>query len=747
MSASASTSPAAPKTGRRRPRLDRRTAKKAARISIATTAGFVVGRYGLDDPQAAVFAAMGTIALLGMADFGGPLGRRARSYAIAVAVAAPLVAAGTLVSEHTLLAAGSLFAVAFCVVLSGALGRNAAVGGNALILFYLVAAGIPADASFVGPRLAGLAVGGALSIAAAVALWPDRPGQDFRGRLADALADLASGAESLARGSRPGTALLQAPSVAAARPSLVAPGDRPSSPTDIDRAERYLAHAIPQIARGLDRVARLPPPSGPEALASAVHALLLDVPRTLQAAAGTLRGIGAAAESAATLLAPMRAARDTLEAQLAALLERPGNEPAFAAWSERAFLVGEVAATAALASAEAGIAAGQARPAALAGPRSPQLVLSGGSSRAAGAWRRLRSNLTFESVVFRNAVRLAAGVAVARFIAGEADLQHGFWVSFAVLGVMRTSVARTGATAAQALLGTLAGAIIAVGLLYAGDGDTDAYMAMLPFVVFAAFYVARYGFLQTQAGFTVAIMVLFSIMSPAGWELGLLRVENVAIGLAVGLAIGLAAWPRGAAAQLGRALGTAAATAGAYAAGIATRLLASQPPGAAEAGLRDAALQAAGRAEDVFAAYRSEAPPAGPASAWGDALSASERLWYSADVLSGMPPAPAGPCAGLTAGLAAQAAELAARAGRVEAALKAGGVPSVRRPGGPEPDPGPCLARIAASGRAADRRAAVRLFAVRAWLGELAATEGRLEAGIRTAAGHSRLRAGAPGPC
>ncbi len=725
----------APPAPQHRLHVDRRTARKAARVSIATTTGLLVGRYVFDDPQVAVFAAMGAIALLGLADFGGPLARRARSYAIALAIAAPLVAAGTLVSEHTVLASCSLFVVAFLVVLAGSLGRNAAVGGNAIILFFLVAAGIPAETGFVGARLVGLAIGGACSIVAAVALWPDRPGEDFRARLAGALDELATAAGAIASGARPAGPLVTAPAVASARPSLAEPGDRPSSPTDIDRAELFLVHAIPRIAEALDRLAARPAPDGPPALGAILDGLIGDVPRSLQASAAVLRG-GPAEAGPDPLAGQMRAARTAAEAELAELLGDPENARRFTAWSDRAFTVNELAAMAVLAGGEARIAAGQ-RPDAAGDLSTPQAVLRGRVSRLRGAVRRLRGNLTTDSVVVRNALRLAAGLGLARFVAGEANLQHGFWVSFAVLGVMRTSVSRTGSTALQAIAGTTAGALIGTALLHVGEKDSVAYTIMLPIVIFAAFYVARYGFWQTQAGFTVVIMILFSITTPPEWTLGLLRIENVGIGLLVGLAIGAAVWPRGAASQLGRTVGAAALAAGAYAAAVAQRLLAAGRPGDREAAVRASALQSAGRAEDVFAAYRGEAPPAETAGAWGNALATTERLWYSADVLSGMPPAPPSPCGALAARLSADAAAVAGRCAEMEACLRTAGPPPERPRIGHDPvELGPesaaCVA-AAAGGSMDDRRAVVRLFAVRSWLGELAATAARLEAELRAA--------------
>ena len=62
-------------------------------------------------------------------------------------------------------------------------------------------------------------------------------------------------------------------------------------------------------------------------------------------------------------------------------------------------------------------------------------------------------------------------------------------------------------------------------------------------------------------------MILFNILQPAGWRVGLVRIEDVALGCAVSLVVGLLFWPRGAAAALGKALAEAYTDSARYLAG------------------------------------------------------------------------------------------------------------------------------------------------------------------------------------
>ena len=77
-------------------------------------------------------------------------------------------------------------------------------------------------------------------------------------------------------------------------------------------------------------------------------------------------------------------------------------------------------------------------------------------------WRRLRCHLSLRSVYLQNALRLGAGLAVARFVAGELDVAHGFWVLLATLTLMRTSAGSTRAALPPAVLGTTIGGALAI---------------------------------------------------------------------------------------------------------------------------------------------------------------------------------------------------------------------------------------------------------------------------------------------
>jgi uncharacterized membrane protein YccC len=220
--------------------------------------------------------------------------------------------------------------------------------------------------------------------------------------------------------------------------------------------------------------------------------------------------------------------------------------------------------------------------------------------RAAGLARR---RLHPGSARMRDAVRAAIGIAAAVVIAGVADISHGFWVVLATLMVLRSNAVGTGRTAIEAVGGTTVGFLIGSALMLAiGTGEVGLWIA-LPFAAFLATYApAAIHFIAGQAAFALFVVVLFNLIEPVGWEVGLVRVETVAIGAAVSLLAGLLLWPRGALPTIGRSAAEAYRAAGRY---LGDAFGLGEGRAAAERD-RELALAASLRTGDALAQHRTE---------------------------------------------------------------------------------------------------------------------------------------------
>jgi uncharacterized membrane protein YccC len=169
-----------------------------------------------------------------------------------------------------------------------------------------------------------------------------------------------------------------------------------------------------------------------------------------------------------------------------------------------------------------------------------------------GAIGVLTRHASFRSVWFLNSLRGSLALAAAVLVADLSGVQHGFWVVLGTLSVLRTNAASTESTALRALGGTVLGfALGALLLLGIGTSPAALWTALPIAVAVAAYAPGVLPFTFGQAAFTVVVLVLFNLLAPAGWTVGLLRIEDVALGCLVSLAVGVLFWPRGAASVVG----------------------------------------------------------------------------------------------------------------------------------------------------------------------------------------------------
>jgi uncharacterized membrane protein YccC len=182
-----------------------------------------------------------------------------------------------------------------------------------------------------------------------------------------------------------------------------------------------------------------------------------------------------------------------------------------------------------------------------------------------GALGVLTRHASIRSVWFLNSLRASVALAAAVLVADLSGVQHGFWVVLGTLSVLRTNAVSTESTALRALAGTVIGFAVGALLLLGIGTSTPALWAALPIAIAVAAYApGTLPFTFGQAAFTVVIVVLFNLLVPVGWTVGLLRIQDVALGCLVSLVIGVLFWPRGAASVVGDDLADAFRVGAAY---------------------------------------------------------------------------------------------------------------------------------------------------------------------------------------
>jgi uncharacterized membrane protein YccC len=147
------------------------------------------------------------------------------------------------------------------------------------------------------------------------------------------------------------------------------------------------------------------------------------------------------------------------------------------------------------------------------------------------------------------------------------------------------------------------GIVVGAALIVAIGTDQAVAWAVLPVAVLLAAYAPRViSFAAGQAGFTLVVLMLFNLIQPSGWSVGLVRVEDVAVGFAVSIAVGVLFWPRGGTALVRDGLGAAYGRAADYLVATMHRLAAGGDPFREDRAGQEARA-AADRLDDAFRQY------------------------------------------------------------------------------------------------------------------------------------------------
>jgi uncharacterized membrane protein YccC len=545
-----------------RPAWSQFAAARAVRATLVVPSMLALTFNVIGNEQMAVFAVFGSFGALVMSSFGGT--RRDKVIAhLGLAIAGSIVLTiGTLVSGSALLAALITVPVAFCVYFAGMAGPNAASGVTAALLAYVLPVASAAGAAAIPSRLAGWWLASVVSTAAVLTLSPRSPGDRLRQSAATLARALAHHLEAAVHGTA--TAADLEASRAAKHDLMTLFGATPYRPIGLAAADQALASLISLLE-----------------WCTYLTCEAMDGHLDLSHAAEPDRDLLAESAAALRTVAEMLGNRDvepSLErvwrarwASAAHLRGLDGDPAEVRRMADHAFHAQAIGVAASAATADALIATRRLDPesvdalrhrwlASLAGrpgenpvappARAPRrAVMRPTLPRAAGS---IAADANIRSVWFRNsahgACALAAAVAVARMI----GVQHAFWVVLGTLSVLRSSAGATGSTALRALAGTVVGFIIGAGLMVGIGASPAALWIALPFAVLVAAYAPGTApFAVGQAAFTVTVIVLFNLLVPAGWQVGLVRVEDVAIGCAVSVVVGILFWPHGASALVG----------------------------------------------------------------------------------------------------------------------------------------------------------------------------------------------------
>jgi uncharacterized membrane protein YccC len=582
-----------------RPVWSRPAAIRAVRAAIVVPGLFALCDQVFENLQMATFAAFGGFATLVLVTFSGTRREKLAAHTVLALAGTALVAVGTAANSPAAVAALVTLLVTFLVFFAGVTGPNAAAAVNGALLAYVLPAASPGTVGMIPDRIAGWVLASVAGTAAVLAFSPKPGGGGLRAaasRLAKRLADTIDAAlTGIAPEQRLGEALetkhglLEQFTATPYRPiGLAAPDEA------LGNGVELLEWCTSLVADMVNERADL------RDAQPAQRALLEQSAAALRRAASLLDG-----GHEATDLGPLERAREKSVEELAELSpEHPNYRPA----AQLCFHANMVGLASLAIAADALVAARVVDPDWLDTQRRRWYAGSGAVRRTARRVSSIasaaRPHASVRSVWLISSVRGAVALAAAVLVADLSSVQHGFWVVLGTLSVLRTNAGSTGATALRALAGTVAGFVIGGALLVALGSSEVALWVVLPIAVLVAAYAPGTApFAVGQAAFTVTVAVLYNLIVPVGWKVGVVRIEDVALGCLVSVAVGTLFWPRGLAAVVGDDLADAFRTGASY---LTEAVRSVAIPGGGEPDGGAPALRASARLDEALRGFLAE---------------------------------------------------------------------------------------------------------------------------------------------
>ncbi len=573
----------------------RRAGRAAIVVPVAAGVGFAAG----GGSQTPLFTIFGSVALLILVDFPGNRPARALAYAGLGFNGLVLIILGTLVAPHPWVSVAVMFVLGVVVTFSGVLSEIIAAGQRATLLTFVLPACMP-----VGPiadRLLGWLIALTVCVPAALFVFPPRHHDELRraaARVCNRLADALEGAAPAKEATRAMNALWESFLSADFRPVALTAGSRAlvrvvddlgflsdRITDDTGRLLGDMKRPLVRVLRDCAAVLRVPNPAARAARGADLNSALAELRSVAQ---GRYREdiveiLGERDDAAALAVGRKLLGRRTFSATVG--------------------VTGRIIRNA---------AAADARPvwARVLGRRLPQTGTADWVMPETTAVAAITKGfLATRAVVLRNSLRTGLGLALAVAVTHLFPLDNDFWVVLGAMSVLRSSALTTGTRVLRAVAGTAIGFLLGAIVIELVGVDHVVMWTLLPVVAFGSAFVPEVAsFIAGQAAFTMMVLIIFNLIAPTGWSVGLIRIEDVIIGALVGAVVSVLLWPRGARTRVSNAIDESFAVGAKFLTAAVLRVTrgASEEATDRVIALSHDALQASRTVDDAVRQYLSE---------------------------------------------------------------------------------------------------------------------------------------------
>lgn len=141
----------------------------------------------------------------------------------------------------------------------------------------------------------------------------------------------------------------------------------------------------------------------------------------------------------------------------------------------------------------------------------------------------LIQNLSWNSTMFRHSLRLSIAIVFAYSLGFVFDIQNTYWILLTIIVIMRPSYGLTKERSKDRIIGTLIGAVIAVGIVLLTQSVVVYAILAIVSLIFA-FALLQQNYKSAAALITLSIVFVYSFINPDAFEVIQYRVIDTVIG-------------------------------------------------------------------------------------------------------------------------------------------------------------------------------------------------------------------------
>lgn len=138
-------------------------------------------------------------------------------------------------------------------------------------------------------------------------------------------------------------------------------------------------------------------------------------------------------------------------------------------------------------------------------------------------------NLSLDSSMFRHSLRLAITILFAYLLGTVLNIQNTYWILLTIIVIMRPSYGLTKGRSKDRIIGTLIGAVVAVGIVLITQNVVVYSILAIVSLIFA-FALIQQNYKSAAALITISIIFVYSFINPNAFEVIQYRVIDTVIG-------------------------------------------------------------------------------------------------------------------------------------------------------------------------------------------------------------------------